>query len=297
MYNMMNKVAIITGASRGIGKGLALALAKRGAAVVAAAKTIEPSAKLAGTIPETVREIEAAGGQAFGVRCDVRQQEDLENLVSTALDQFGRVDVLINNAGAMWIESLEGTPEKRFDLVMDINFRAPFVLSRLCARDMRKRGWGHIVYMSPPIEAGRLHQTGGKIAYMASKFSATLLALGLAQELKAQGIACNALWPRTLIETLATVNLGIGAPEDWRKNAIVVDATLTVLEQDPTKFSGNALFDEDVLRTYAGITDFRRYRVVPDREPIPMNWERWDQIAEEARRRYFMAMNRATASR
>lgn len=297
MSNMMNKVAIVTGASRGIGKGLALALAKRGAAVVVAAKTMEPNAKLAGTVPETVREVEAAGGQALGVRCDVRKQEDLEGLVGAALERFGRIDVLINNAGVMWIESLDATPEKRFDLVMDVNFRAPFVLSRLCVRDMKKRGWGHVVYMSPPVGVDGLQHTGGKIAYMASKFSATLLAMGLARELEGRGIACNALWPRTLIETLATINLGIGSPEDWRKSSIVVDATMALLEQDPMKVSGKALMDEDVLRGYAGVTDFTPYRVIPDREPTPMDWARWDQIAEEARRRYFMAMSRASASR
>lgn len=290
MDNFKDRVAIVTGASRGIGRELAFALAERGARVVVAAKTMEPNPKLAGTIPDTVREIESMGGQVLGVRCDVRIAEDLEHLVAATLSRFGRVDMLINNAGAMWIESLEATPDKRFDLVMDINFRAPFVLSRLCVRDMAKRGWGHIICMSPPIEPEALQRCNGKIAYMASKFSATLLAMGLARELEGRGIACNALWPRTLIKTSATANLGFGLPEQWRTPAILVDATMAVLGQDPAVVSGNALIDEDVLRSYAGIDDFTRYRVVPDREPIRMDWGRWDQLAEEARRRYFSAL-------
>jgi NAD(P)-dependent dehydrogenase (short-subunit alcohol dehydrogenase family) len=294
---MVNRVAIVTGASRGIGKELALALAKRGAAVVVAAKTMEPNPKLAGTIPDTVREIESIGGQVLGLQCDVRKQEDLERLVGATLSRFGRIDVLINNAGVMWIESLAGTPEKRLDLLMDINFRAPFVLSRLCVQDMEKRKWGHILYMSPPIEAEGLRRCNGKIAYMASKFSATLLAMGLARELEGRGIACNALWPRTLIKTAATANLGFGSPEDWRTSAILVDAGMAILEQDPAEVSGHALIDEDALRSYAGVTDFAPYRVVPEREPTPMDWQRWDKLAEEARGRYFAMLSQMTAAR
>jgi NAD(P)-dependent dehydrogenase (short-subunit alcohol dehydrogenase family) len=290
MNALRDRVAIVTGASRGIGKALALRLAKEGVAVVAAAKTMEGNEKLPGCIPETVRAIEQGGGRAVGVRCDVRKEEDLENLVQKAVESFGRIDILINNAGAMWIESLLNTPPKRFDLVMDINFRAPFLLARMCVPYMQKGNWGHIVNMSPPIEAPHLHQVRGKIAYMVSKLGATLLTVGLAQELKEMGIACNSLWPRTLVESLATINLGIGQPEEWRKNDIVVDATLAILEQDPRELTGKTLVDDEALRTLWGQTDFTRYRVVPGKEPNPMDWDRWDKVAEEARLRFFAAM-------
>jgi citronellol/citronellal dehydrogenase len=285
-----DRVAIITGASRGIGKALALALASRGTAVVVAAKTMESGGRLPGSVPDTVAEIEAGGGRALGLRCDVRHAEDLEGVVDRTLERFGRVDILVNNAGAMWIQPVEGTPQKRFDLVTSINSRAPFLLAHHCIPDMRRRGWGHIINMSPPLDLAVFEHVGGKVAYMASKLNATLLTYGLAQELEGSGIACNSIWPRTLIRTLATQNLGIGSPEDWRTEDIVVDATMAVLEQDPSTLTGNALIDDEVLARFKGIEDLSRYRAVPDREPTPMTWERWDQVAEQAREKYFAAM-------
>lgn len=291
-----DKVAIVTGASRGIGKALALALASRGTAVVVAAKTMESGGRLPGSVPDTVREIEACGGRALGLRCDVRNDADLKDVVDRTLERFGRVDILVNNAGAMWIQPVEGTPQKRFDLVTSINFRAPFLLAQYCIPDMRRRRWGHIINMSPPLDLAVFEHVGGKVAYMASKLNATLLTLGLARELEGDGIACNSIWPRTLIRTLATQNLGIGTPEDWRTEDIVVDATMAVLEQDPASLSGNALVDDEILKRFKGIEDLSRYRAVPDREPTPMTWERWDRIAEQARENYFAAMMAADAS-
>jgi citronellol/citronellal dehydrogenase len=287
MTDFTDAVAIITGGSRGIGKALALALARRGTAVVVGAKTMESGGRLPGSVPETVREIEAGGGRALGVRCDVRHDDDLKNLVDRTVERFGQVDILINNAGSMWIDQVEGTPQKRFDLVTNINFRAPFLLAQHCIPVMRRRQWGHIVNLSPPLDLEVFDHVGGKVAYMASKLNATLLTFGLAQELAGDGIACNSIWPRTLIDTLATQNLGIGGPEDCRTVDIFVDATMAVLEQDPAELSGNALVDDDVLRRFKGIEDLSGYRAVPDREPTPMTWERWDQLAEEAREKYF----------
>jgi citronellol/citronellal dehydrogenase len=289
-------VAFVTGASRGIGKGLALELASRGTAVVVAAKTMEESdARLPGSVLETVREIEARGGRALGLQCDVRNDADLKNVVDRTLEEFGRVDILVNNAGAIWIQPVEGTPQKRFDLMTSINFRAPFLLAHYCIPDMRRRNWGHIINMSPPLDGASGH-IAGKVAYMASKLNATLLALGLARELEGDGIACNAIWPRTLIGTAATQNIGIGNPEDWRTEDIVVDATMAVLEQDPAEVSGNALIDDEILERFKGIEDLSRYRFVPDREPTPMTWERWDRITEQARESYFAAMAAAGSS-
>jgi citronellol/citronellal dehydrogenase len=291
-----DRVAIVTGGSRGIGKALSLALASRGTAVVVAAKTMESGGRLPGSVPDTVREIEARGGRALGLRCDVRNDADLKNVVDRTVEQFGRVDFLINNAGAMWIQAVEATPQKRYDLVMSINSRAPFLLSHYCIPEMRRRKWGHIINLSPPLDPAVTEHVGGKVAYMASKLNATMLALGLAQELAEEGIACNSIWTRTLIGTLATQNLGIGSPEDWRTEDIVVDAIMAVLEQDPAKFSGNALVDDEILERFKGIDDLSRYRVVPDREPTPMTWERWDRLADQAREKYFAAMTAAAPS-
>lgn len=290
MTQFEDRVAIITGGSRGIGKALALALASRGTAVVIAAKTMESGGRLPGSVPDTVAEIEAKGGRALGLRCDVRDDADLKSVVGQTLQHFGRVDILVNNAGAMWLQAVEGTPQKRYDLVMNINSRAPFLLAHYCIPEMRKRNWGHIINLSPPLDLDVTEHIGGKVAYMASKLNATLLTLGLAQELAGEGIACNTIWTRTLIGTLATQNLGIGSPENWRTEDIVVDAILAVLEQDPAKFTGNALIDDDILARFKGIEDLSRYRFVPDREPTPMTWALWDGIAEQARQRYFAAM-------
>ncbi|OCF89208.1 hypothetical protein AW168_16310 [Nocardia brasiliensis] len=284
------RVAIITGGSRGIGKALALALARRGTAVVIAAKTMESGGRLPGSVPDTVREIEALGARALGLRCDVRDDKDLQNVVERTVAEFGRVDFLVNNAGAMWIQAVEATPQKRYDLVMSINSRAPFLLANYCIPHMRKGNWGHIINLSPPLDPDVLEHVGGKVAYMASKLNATLLAFGLAQELAGTGIACNAIWTRTLIGTLATQNLGLGSPEDWRTEDIVVDAILAVLEQDPAKFTGNALVDDEILARFKGIDDLSRYRMVPEHEPTPMTWERWDRLADEARQQYFAAV-------
>jgi citronellol/citronellal dehydrogenase len=291
-----DKVAVVTGGSRGIGKALALALASRGTAVVVAAKTMESDGRLPGSVPDTVREIEALGGRALGLRCDVRNDADLKHVVDQTLERFGRLDILINNAGAIWIQPVEGTPQKRFDLMMGINFRAPFLLSHYCIPEMRRRKWGHIINMSPPLDLAVSEHIGGKVAYMASKLNATLLTFGLARELKGDGIACNSIWPRTLIGTLATQNTGIGSPEDWRTEDIVVDATMAVLEQDPAEVSGNALMDDEILQRFKGIEDLSRYRVVPDREPTPMTWERWDRVTEQAREKYFAVMAAADSS-
>ncbi|MFI9503594.1 SDR family oxidoreductase [Nocardia sp. NPDC052566] len=290
MTHFEDRVAIITGGSRGIGKALALALARKGTAVVIAAKTMDSGGRLPGSVPETVGEIEAFGGRALGLRCDVRDDADLQSVVDQTMRRFGRIDILVNNAGAMWLQAVEGTPQKRYDLVMDINARAPFLLAHHCIPHMRKGKWGHIVNLSPPLDPDVLQHIGGKVAYMTSKLNATMLTFGLAQELAADGIACNTVWTRTLIGTLATQNLGIGSPENWRSEDIVVDAIMAVLAQDPAKFSGNALVDDEILARFNGLDDLSRYRFVPDHEPMPMTWALWDAVADIARDRYFAAM-------
>lgn len=275
---LKDRVAVITGASRGIGLATALRLAREGVKIVAAAKTTHPNPRLPGTIQETVEAVKAAGSDALGVKCNVRHYSELEKLVQETLDAFGRIDILINNAGAIWVEPIEHTPEKRFDLVMDVNFKAPFLLSQLCLPHMKKSGYGHIVNMSPPITPA---DAAGKIAYMASKFDMTLLTHGLAGELKGSGVGINSLWPKTLVESLATKNWGMGEPKDWRKADVLADAVAVIVAQDPNEYTGQALIDEDVLRDRGGVTDFSVYNVVPDGKPIDLNWQEMENVLKQ----------------
>ncbi|OGB22462.1 MAG: short chain dehydrogenase [Burkholderiales bacterium RIFCSPLOWO2_02_FULL_57_36] len=279
-----NKVAIVTGASRGIGKAIALRLAGAGVRVVVASKTAEPHARLPGTIHDTVREIHEAGGNACAIQCDVRNPADLQRVVDTTLENFGRIDILINNAGAIWIQSLADTDESRLNLVLDVNFKAPFLLTRLCLPHMAANGWGHIINMGPPLQQ-QATNSAGMIAYLTSKLGATLIAHGLGDELKGTGIACNSLWPRTLIESLVTATFGFGQPKDWRRSDILVDAVMLILQQDPHAFTGQALIDEEILSRYGGVADFSDYSVVPGSHPATMNLALFKEMAAEAKRR------------
>jgi NAD(P)-dependent dehydrogenase (short-subunit alcohol dehydrogenase family) len=275
-----DRVIIVTGASRGIGYAIARRLAWEGARVVVAAKSVTENPQLPGTIQQTVSDIESAGGQALGVACNVRHESELQALVDATLAKWGRIDGLINNAGAIWIEPIERTPAKRLDLVHEVNYRAPYLLSRLVLPHMLAGGWGHILNMSPPLDPAVI---GGKIAYIVSKFNMTMLTFGLAQELRQQGanIAVNSLWPKTLIESLATINWQMGEPKDWRKADIMADATATIFAQEPRDYSGGALIDEDVLRERAGMTDFSHYNVVPGGQPVDLEWETFAAVIEK----------------
>lgn len=267
--SLEGRVAIVTGSSRGIGKAIAIALARRGVNVVVAAKTENPDPRLPGTIHETAREVEAAGAKALAFTCDVRDEEKLEALAKATLDRFGRIDILINNAGALWWKPVLETPAKRFDLVMDVNARASFLLARACLPSMIERQWGHVINMSPPID---LRPVPGHVAYFISKYGMTLIAHGLAEEVREHNIAVNALWPVTMIESQATINYGLGGPEEWRKADIVVDATLAIVEKPPALRTGKALLDEEVLRA-DGVTDFGKYACVPGTSPRAILWE------------------------
>jgi citronellol/citronellal dehydrogenase len=266
--SLSGRVAIVTGSSRGIGRALAIALAKKGCHVVVAAKTETPDPRLPGTIQDTARECSAAGAEAMAYQCDVRDEEKIEALAKATLDKFGRIDILINNAGALWWKSMLETPAKRFDLVMDVNARASFLLARACLPYMMEAKWGHIVNMSPPID---LRPVPGRIAYFISKYGMTLIAHGLAEEVREYNIAVNALWPVTMIESQATINYALGGEAAWRKADIVVDATLAVIEKPPFVRTGRALLDEEVLHE-EGIHDFSKYACVPGTNPPPILW-------------------------
>lgn len=267
MERLAGKVALITGGSRGIGRAVAITLAGEGAAVVLAARTERPKANLPGTIHETAEMVRGAGGRALPLRCDVRDDADLEAAVTAAIDAFGRLDILVHNAGALWWTDVADTPVKRFDLVMQVNVRAAFVLSRLALPHLVASGAGHILVYSPPVELAAIP---GRTAYLISKFGMTMLAIGLAGELRAADVAANALWPATAIETAATINFGVGGPATWRTPAIMADATLEIVTTNPAELTGRQLLDEDFLRT-RGWTDFARYRADPDHEPPRFN--------------------------
>lgn len=263
------RVAIVTGASRGIGRACALALAREGADLVLASKSLESSdPRLPGTLRDVAREVEELGRRALPVQCDVRFVDQIRSMVDQAVEKFGRVDILVNNAGAFWWHPIEETPEKRWDLVMDINAKAPFFAAQACLPHMKKNGWGHIVNMSPPIKP---EQAENKIAYMISKFGMTLLTHGLAAEARDSNIAVNSLWPVTLIESFATKNAGLGEEANWRKADILADATLAIVTSDPSSLTGRALLDEEILRE-KGVTDFSKYACVPGTEPMAIPW-------------------------
>ncbi len=261
--DLSGKVAIVTGASRGIGRCVALALASAGADIVVASRSERSRELLPGSIHETAAEIEALGRRALAVRTNVRKADEIEAMVARAADEMGRIDILIHNAGALWWETVGNTPIKRFDLVVDVNARAAFVAARAVLPHMEQAGGGHIVVYSPPID---IAMAGGKVAYCISKFGMTLLAHGMAEEVRHLGVSVNALWPATLIESQATINHGLGTPAQWRKPDILADATLAILARRADELSGQALIDEDVLRA-AGTDDLGSYSCVPGSQP------------------------------
>ncbi len=263
MGRLDGKVAVITGASRGVGKAIAIAFARQGADVVVAAKTAEAHATLPGTIHETAREIEALGRRALPIQVNVREETDIDRMAQETAKVFGRVDILINNAGAIHLASIEDTPAKKFDLVMDVNARASYLCTRAVLPYMGRGG--HVVMMSPPIHPKKI---AGKVAYGLSKLGMSIIAIGLSEELRDRKISVNALWPVTAVESQATIHFQMGTPENWRKADILADATLELVCTPPGEKTGLTLYDEEVLG-WIGVTNFDHYAVVPGTKPGP----------------------------
>jgi citronellol/citronellal dehydrogenase len=268
MTTLAGRVAVVTGASRGIGRAIALGLARQGCGVVLAAKSVHPTEKLPGSIHTVAAEVEAAGGRALPVQTDVRNLDQLNAMVARAVEHFGRVDVLVNNAGALWWRPLVETTPKRFDLVMEVNARAAFFACQAVIPHMARLGRGHIINLSPPIDTSVV---AGRIAYFISKFGMTLLTHGLAEELRPLNIAVNSLWPVTIIESQASINWGLGTREQWRRPDILVDCVLRLVHKEPAALTGQALLDEDFLRA-EGVTDFDPYACVPGTHPPRIAW-------------------------
>ncbi|MBK9568640.1 MAG: NAD(P)-dependent oxidoreductase [Chitinophagaceae bacterium] len=258
-----NKTILITGATRGIGKAIALRLAKEGANIVIAAKSIEENAKLGGTIFSAAAEIEAAGGKALAVQCDIRFEDQIQQVVEKAIAMFGGIDVLVNNASAISLTSTEQTEPKRFDLMHDINVRGTFFVTKACVPHLKKAENPHILTLSPPINLDP-KWFDKHVAYTLTKYNMSMMTLGWAKEFKKDRIAVNALWPRTTIDTAAVRNLlgGEMLANMSRTPAILADAAYFILSKPSGDCSGNLFIDEQVL-ALEGITDLEKYSVVP----------------------------------
>ncbi len=255
------RTAFITGGSRGIGREIALALARTGANVVIAAKTAEQHGKLPGTIHSVAEEIEAAGGQALPLQLDVRDDQAIAACMAAAVERFGGLDILVNNASAISPTGLLDTPLRRYDLVLDINTRGTYAAMHHALPHLLKSPNPHVLTLSPPLPRSGFW-FGKYLAYAISKYGMTHCALGVAEEFRAQGVASNALWPRTMISTDA---VRVHYPEDYaqgRHPAIMADAALRILSKPAAAFSGHCLIDEEFLCA-EGVTDFDRYAVTP----------------------------------
>lgn len=258
-----NKTVLITGASRGIGRAIALKLAASGANIVIAAKSTEENPKLGGTIYSAAADIEAAGGKALAIQTDIRFEEQIINAVNKTVETFGGIDVVINNASAIQLTGTEQTDAKRFDLIHSINVRGTFLVTKHCIPHLKKSASAHILTLSPPISL-QPKWLGPHVAYTISKYNMSMLALGWAEEFKHIPIASNTLWPRTTIATAAVQNL-LGGQDVINKSRtadIVADAAYHILQQSPAACTGNNFIDEEVLRK-AGIADFDKYAVTP----------------------------------
>lgn len=258
-----NKTVFITGASRGIGKAIGLRLAKAGANIVIAAKSVEENPKLDGTIYSAAEEMEQAGGKALAIQCDIRFEDQVENAVSKAVERFGGINILINNASAIALATTEQTQPKQFDLMMDINLRGTFFVTKTCIPFLSKAENPHILTLSPPVNM-QPKWLGAHIAYTISKYNMTLLALGFAEEFKKYAIASNTLWPKTTIATAAVKNLlgGDSLIKMSRTPEIMADAAFIILSKASAICTANNFIDEDLL-IKEGLTDLDKYAITP----------------------------------
>jgi citronellol/citronellal dehydrogenase len=267
MASLKGKTLFVTGGSRGIGLAIASRAARDGANIVIAAKTAEPNPKLPGTIFTAAREIEAAGGRCLPLQCDIRDETQIAKAVADAVDRFGGIDILVNNASAISLTGTLETPMKRFDLMHGINARGTYAASQACIPHLKKAGNPHILTLASPIN---LNPRWFKehVAYTMAKYGMSMCVLGMAEEFRDAGIAVNALWPRTLIATAALQMIpGIDTSRS-RKPEIIADAAHWIFLQDRRECTGNFFIDEDVLRK-AGVTDLRKYAIDPAKSLLP----------------------------
>jgi citronellol/citronellal dehydrogenase len=269
MGTLKGKTLFISGASRGIGLAIALRAAKDGANIVVAAKTTDPHPRLPGTIYEAAAEIEAAGGQALACKVDIRSEEEIQAAVDAAVDKFGGIDILVNNASAISLTGTLQTDMKRFDLMHQINLRGTFFVSKICLPHLLKAANPHILNLSPPLNMDP-RWFGNHVAYTMAKYGMSMCVLGMSEEFRDEGVAVNALWPKTTIATAAVKNLlgGDDMIDASRIPEIMGDAAHLVLTTPSRERTGQFLLDEDILRE-AGVTDFDKYAVKPGTPLVP----------------------------
>ena len=266
MAGLKGKTVFITGASRGIGREIALRCARDGANIVVTAKTAKPHATLPGTIHSVAAEVEAAGGKAFALQLDVRDENAIAAAVGEAVRLFGGIDILVNNASAIMLTPTAATPMKRYDLMQGVNARGTYACSQACLPSLEKSARAgrnpHILMLSPPLSM-KPRWFKDHIAYTMSKYGMSMCTLGMAEEFRGAGIAVNSLWPRT---TIATAAIAVNFPEAIlkasRKPAIMADAAYAIFNRDSRTATGNFYVDESVLRE-EGVTDFSEYAVTP----------------------------------
>ncbi|KAF1688918.1 SDR family oxidoreductase [Pseudoxanthomonas taiwanensis] len=267
MGSLAGKTLFITGASRGIGRAIALRAARDGANVAIAAKSSVPNPKLPGTIHSVAAEIEAAGGRALPIKCDIREEEQVHAAVAATVEAFGGIDILVNNASAIWLRGTLDTPMKRFDLMQQVNARGSFLCAQACLPHLLKAPNPHILTLAPPPNLDP-KWWGPHTGYTLAKMGMSFVTLGLAAEFGPQGVAVNALWPRTVIATDALNMIPGVEVARCRKPEIMADAAHAILVRQAAGFSGHFLIDEDVLRQ-AGVADFSGYAVDPSQALLP----------------------------
>ena len=268
MTTLQGKTLFITGATRGIGKAIGLAAARDGANVVVAGKSSVPNPKLPGTIHSAAAEMEAAGGKALALELDVRDDAALPVAMQKAAERFGGIDVLVNNASAIFLAGTAATPAKRWDLMHQVNARGTFLCTQAALPYLEKAANPHVLVLSPPLDMSP-RWFAPHVAYTMAKYGMSMCVLGMAEEFRPQGIAVNALWPRTVIDTAALNVLGGEAlARHARRPEIVADAARAILLRDARKVTGNFFLDDEVLRE-EGVTDLSGYAVVPGAELVP----------------------------
>jgi citronellol/citronellal dehydrogenase len=268
MPTLQGKTLFITGASRGIGKAIALRAAREGANIAIAAKTSEPHPKLPGTIHTAAAEMERAGGKALALTVDIRFEEQVVAAVEKTVATFGGIDIVVNNASAISLTGTLETPMKRYDLMNQVNARGTYLTSQAALPSLKKAKNPHILNISPPLNLNprwfRDH-----VAYTMAKYGMSLCVLGMSEEFRDEGIAVNALWPRTAIATAAMEMLGgKDVLTSCRTADIMADAAHVILTRDSRSCTGNFFIDEALLRE-AGVTDFERYAVTPGAPLLP----------------------------
>jgi len=270
--NLHGRVALITGASRCIGKALAIRLAAEGADIAVLAKTETSTDRLPGSIHDSAAAIRSLGRCALPLAVDVRDEAALHAAIERTVQEFGRLDILVNNAGAIWTRPILETPPKRFDLMMAVNVRAAYIACHYALPYMLREQWGHILNMCPVLSTD---PKPGKVAYMISKLGMTQLAIGLAAEHAADNIAANTLWPRTIIESQASINWQMADRSQWRTPEILCDAACAIFGQEPRTCTGRQWIDEQALSDLASLSDFDRYWCEGRPPANPVYIDRW----------------------